>query len=395
MSDKELKQNLEEESEKNSTANDTQDQTQSTQEVVEDKEVAQTEQEQTTQEDTTTEQTTQESSDTSSNEQPQDDNDSSIEATNEANEILQETPNTPDEKVNYARKLVDIADSEVNECLDRVKKDIEEFQEYEKSSLAPIIEESRKLLDRLGIDSEDIGELPSLNADISPVENSEKLYINELPSGKGGAFFWGLIGGLATLAGWYAVGAKEAGVSIIPNSLDMATIDKVASKLAQMIGFGANPQLGLGVAIASALLIFIIIFSIKVSLQKAKNEEIAKELEEKAKEYKSKKDECKLNLDKIDEHIKELRDLALKYEVLLDEKNATIRRAIRIEGASTLSDLHESSKKEVEHLMTLIREIERLIEAPIVENGALSQHSANLLRDTKILLQKHIDNIYA
>ncbi len=60
-----------------------------------------------------------------------------------------------------------------------------------------------------------------------------------------------------------------------------------------------------------------------------------------------------------------------------------------------MDDMHENSKKEIEHLMTLIREIERLIEAPVIENGALSQHSANLLRDTKKLLQNHIDNIYS
>ena len=57
--------------------------------------------------------------------------------------------------------------------------------------------------------------------------------------------------------------------------------------------------------------------------------------------------------------------------------------------------MHESSKHEVEHLMTLIREVERIIEAPVMENNYLSQHSANLLRDTKTLLQKHIDNIYS
>ena len=313
----------------------------------------------------------------------------------EEESVAQSTPNTPIEKVEHARNLVESADSEVNECIATVKKDIDEFEEYEQESLAPIINESRKLLDRLGIDSEDIGELPHVNADISAVESSEKLYVNDLPSGKGGAFIWGLIGGLATLAGWCAFAAKEAGLPIPPQSLDMATVEKLSAKLSEVIGFGTNAQAGLGIAVASAILVFIIIFSIKVSLQSSKNEELAKEIEEKAQEYKSEKEQCKLNLKKIDEHLRELRDVALKYEVLLDEKNAAIRRAIRIEGVATLDDMHESSKKEVEHLMTLIREIERLIEAPIVENGALSQHSANLLRDTKILLQKHIDNIYA
>ena len=388
MSDKELKENLQDEERVENS--DTTETTKYTEESAKEVETEDTE---TSQEDKTPQESDNatDSDDSKEDEKPTD-SDESHESEKEP-EIT--VPNTPEQKVEYARKIVESADSEVYECLSTVKKDIEELEEYEKESIEPIIKESKKILEQLGIDNEDIGELPAVNADISAVENADKLYVNDLSSGKGGAFFCGLIGGLVTLAGWYAFAAKEAGMPMIPNSFDMATVEKASSKLSEVIGLGTNAQVGLAVAIASAILVFIIIYSIKVSLQSAKNEEIAKELEEKATQYKSEKEQCKLNLENIDNHLKDLRDLSLKYEVLLDEKNAALRRAIRIERVSSFDDLHENSKKEVEHLMTLIREIERLIEAPVVENGALSQHSANLLRDTKTLLQKHIDNIYA
>jgi len=301
---------------------------------------------------------------------------------------------TPSAKIEEAKKLVENADRELDECIGTLKKDIQEFEEYEKESLKPIIDKSRSLLNMIGIDDEEIGELPEIKADISENKSSEKMYVRELSSGRGGAFFFGLIGGLATLAAWCAFGAFKAGLSIPPSNMDMATIEKISSKLAETIGFGSNAQIGMGIAIASAILVFIIIYSIKVSLQSAKNEEIAKETQEKAKEYSKKKRECKVNLEAIDEHIKDLKDTALKYEVLLDEKNAALRRAIRIEAVANINDMHEITKKEVEHMITLIKEIERLIEAPVTENGVLNQDSVALLNETKTLLQKHIDNIY-
>jgi len=310
------------------------------------------------------------------------------------NENVQSNANTPEAKIEQAKKLVESADREVNECLITVKKDIEEFEEYEKNSLEPIISESRSLLNKIGIDDEEIGELPPVKADISNIESGDKMYVNRLSSGRGGAFFWGLLGGAATLAGWCAFASAKAGVAMDPSKMDMATINKLSSTLAETIGFGSNSQVGLGIAVGSALLIFIIIYSIKVSLQTAKNEEIAKETQEKAKEYSNKKKECKTNLENIDKHIRDLKDVALRYEVLLDEKNAMLRRAIRIEGVDNIDNMHEITKKEIEHMITLIKEIERLIEAPVTENGVLNQDSVALLNETKTLLQKHIDNIY-
>jgi len=332
-------------------------------------------------------------------EQNNDNSDKEIDKDSKSTETIQKSEepkiaNTPSAKIEEAKKLVESADREVNECLGTLKKDINEFKEYEKESLKPIIDNSRSLLNMIGIDDEEIGELPEIKADISKSENSEKMYVRELSSGKGGAFFFGLLGGLATLAGWCAYGASKAGLSIPPSKMDMATIEKISSKLAETIGFGSNAQIGMGIAIASAILVFIIIYSIKVSLQSAKNEEIAKETQERAKEYSKKQRECKINLETIDEHIRDLKDTALKYEVLLDEKNAALRRAIRIEAVTNIDDMHEITKKEVEHMITLIKEIERLIETPITENGILNPNSVVVLNETKALLQKHIDNIY-
>lgn len=386
MSDKELKENLQDEEKVESI--------EQSGEEIKNEESQEKETDETASEESNEADETQNGDDNKQTDDESTENEEESENDEEA-ENEPKLPVTPQEKVEYARSIVEDADSKVYECLAVVKKDIDEFEEYEQESLVPVIDESRRLLDRLGVDDEEIGELPHVNADISAVENDEKLYVNDLPSGKGGAFFWGLIGGLATLAGWYAFAAKEAGMSMVPQSLDMDTIEKLSAKLSESIGFSANAQAGLAVAVASAVLIFIIIYSIKVSLQTSKNEELAKEIENKAVEYKSEKEQCRLNMEAIDEHIRNLRDVALKYEVLLDEKNAAVRRAIRIEGVATFDDLHENSKKEIEHLMTLIREIERLIEAPVIENGALSQHGANLLRDTEKLLQNHIDNIYS
>ncbi len=305
-------------------------------------------------------------------------------------------PETPEEKISYARKLVESADSEINDCVKSVKESIEKFKKYEEENLAPIIKESEKVLEKLSINLKNFEALPSVHADFSKVENRIKLYIDDLPSGIFSSLIWGLLGGAVTLGAWYAFIADKLGMPMIPDAnVNMETINKILVKIAELTGLGNDVQTGLAVAGGSAFVSFLVVFLIRMNIQKSENEEMATEIAKKAIDYKNEKEQCKLNLTNVNGYLKDLRDIIVKYEVLLNEKNAVINRAILIEDVDTLYDMHPKSKKEVEELMALIKEIDRLIESPILENGEFNEANYQLLKETEELLQKHIDTIYA
>jgi len=301
--------------------------------------------------------------------------------------------NRPEDIVESARERVSSVEREVQEALETIEKELDEFIEYEKSALAPIVDESRRIVQKVGMQDDEIGELPEPKADFTPVKEAEGLDLQSISSGKGGAFFLSLIFGAATLGGWYMLAVKQAGAAAT-HGLDMATLEQLAANISSFLSLGGSAQAGMAVVVVSTLIVMWIVYSIKVSLQASKNMEIAKEIEEKANEYCEQKGECKLKVLKVADSIRDMNELVRKYEVLLDEKNAALRRALYLENTPDFEELHERSKRELEHMVELVKEVETLLATPLAKDGELSAESLEVIEKTKELLKKHIHDIY-
>jgi hypothetical protein len=315
-----------------------------------------------------------------------------IEESDEEDEVVS-TPsgNRPEDIVESARERVSSAEKEVQEALEAIEEKLDEFIEYEKSALAPIVDESRRIVQKVGMQDDEIGELPEPKADFTLLKEAKGLDLQSISSGKGGAFFLSLIFGAATLGGWYMLATKGSGAV---EGLNMAVAEKLASKISTLLSLGGSAQAGMAVVVVSTLIVMWIVYSIKVGLQTSKNIEIAKEIEEKANEYCERKNECKLKVLEVADSIRDINELVRKYEVLLDEKNATLRRALYLENTPDFEELHERSKKELEHMIGFIREIETLLSIPLAKNGELNAESLEAIEETKELLEKHIHDIY-
>jgi hypothetical protein len=315
-----------------------------------------------------------------------------IEESDEEDEVVS-TPsgNRPEDIVESARERVSSAEKEVQEALEAIEEKLDEFIEYEKSALAPIVDESRRIVQKVGMQDDEIGELPEPKADFTLLKEAKGLDLQSISSGKGGAFFLSLIFGAATLGGWYMLATKGSGAV---EGLNMAVAEKLASKISTLLSLGGSAQAGMAVVVVSTLIVMWIVYSIKVGLQTSKNIEIAKEIEEKANEYCERKNECKLKVLEVADSIRDINELVRKYEVLLNEKNATLRRALYLENTPDFEELHERSKKELEHMIGFIREIETLLSIPLAKNGELNAESLEAIEETKELLEKHIHDIY-
>ena len=297
-------------------------------------------------------------------------------------------------QVEAARALVESADAEIEECIANIRNDLAKFEEYEQSTLLPVVEESRRILSGLGA-----GELPP-GAVLSEVElenpAEEPLVIEDLSSGKGSAFGWGVLATLLALLGWYLYGASRAGVSPIPDRTpDLGFFSAIAGKISLLIDQAANPAVGAAIALVTALLAGWIVYAVLVALRASRNQRIAEEIAQEAGFYCRKKEECKEKMAQVREHLKELQRTVQKYHVLLDEKNAALRRALFIEDADSLEKLHRRSRQSVEELQELLRELHRVLETPMAKEGMLTKESVERLRHAKRVVNDQILRLYS
>jgi hypothetical protein len=296
-------------------------------------------------------------------------------------------------RVVAARRKVENAEEEIEECLRNIRSDLEVFEAYERERLAPVFGESRRILESLGMEEKAVE--PAL-AELE-LENpeEEKLEIRDLSSGKGSAFFWGLLAAVATVGGWYAYAVGKAGTSLIPTRVpDMATLSTLAGKVSLLTGPAENPSVGAAIVIGSALVVWWLVYMVLVAIRAAKNRRIAEEVEEQAGFYCRKKEECKEMMEQVREHLATLKKTVEKYEVILDEKNASLRRALFIEEAENFDGLHERSKEIAREVDALLRELDRLLSTPMAKSGVLTPESTEALRHAKRVINDQILRLY-
>ncbi len=300
----------------------------------------------------------------------------------------------PHHRVQAARQRVEEAEKELEACIMSIQKDLDQFEEYERERLIPVVKESQRLLESLGMEE------PPAEPGIPKVElespEREKLRIRELSSGRGGAFFWGLVAALVTVGGWYLFAAKKMGAPLVPQKVPgMETLSALAGKVSLLFGPAEQPSVGAAVVIGSALVVWWLVYVILVSVRASKNRRIAEEIEEQAGAYCEKTRECQSTMDQIREHLKTLHQTVEKYEVLLDEKNAGVRRAIFIEEAGSFDDLHERSKEMAQEMDELLQELEKLLATPMAKSGLVTPEGVEALRQAKRIVNDHILRLYS
>ena len=306
------------------------------------------------------------------------------------------------DKVELARMKIEAAQAKARECeakvekrLHEIEEDLKRFEQLEEGELHPVVAQSRKLLEEMGVE-----EVPEVRELVPPVDmpnpEAERLHIPQISSGKGGAFFLALLGGVATVAGWYAFVAPKAGLPLIPKSVpDLSVCTKVASTLSEIFGQGPNPAVGGAIIVVSALIVMWLIYVVLVSIRGAKNLHQAEEVEEAVGHYCRQKEEGIDQIEAVHEHLENLERTVHKYEVILAELNAGLRRAQHIEEAKSFDELHDKTKEAIKELEELLRELDALLNTPATIDGAVNEQSLEALRKAKRAINDHILRIYS
>ena len=298
--------------------------------------------------------------------------------------------------VEEARSIVQDAENQLDECKLLLASDLKEYENAKQSLNDNGMDASESLLQKLGYESEESIEIDDEMIVFEPKEELEPIRIQEVSSGAFGSFILGLIAAFITVVGMVYVATMKLGVTLdvskVPTEAVMKPILKWYSSL---VGLPGSTTIGTVVIGAVALLVFFIVYKIRVSMKATANVQMAQAQLDAAKEYSIQKGTCKEEMDKIDAYINDSIATLTLYQVILNEQKGKLERILHLEEDKIESSaFHDKSNIEMQDTQELITYIKDFISIPMSEEGKLSGKSSLFLSRAKSKIQKVIDRLY-
>jgi len=302
------------------------------------------------------------------------------------NEIVQRVENT--------KELATLKFNEYTNADNDLNRLSSEFIEQENRILNSTVSTSLELLKSLNVES--LADASSVVNEIKK-DNSESMLKVKTPSkGNFKGFTLGLIGTLATVAGALFYGAK---VSNLP--LNMATfmqkvnLDTIATKYANLINIKDTPLVGYALVGAVALVVGGILHKLVTWMQKGKNVKYADRIERDLEDYTSNIDNKIVAIDKLYKHIENIQLVMNKYDIILQEQNAKIRRMFFIEQPEDgINSLQRASRLEVEKTQLILDELLELMNTPVNDDVNIREESISRLQGANSVINEVIKKLY-
>ncbi len=321
-----------------------------------------------------------------------------VEIKEEGDEIL------PKEKVNSHEELIkkveltkELAQNKYQEYLQinqELEKTTQEFIELENKILDSTVEESLELLKRLGIDS--LNKEDNLISEIKQDNKEELIKIKKPSKGIVKGVFFGLLSAIATSGIAIIYGAKISNLPLNSATfLQKSNLDTIASKIAELLHL-EGPIAGYSVIGVSSLAIGFIVYKIVRSIQKSRNIKYVQKIEQTTQEYIDSLDDKISRIEELIEHIKNIESVMLKYDVILQEQNAKIRRILFIEKPEEegIDSLQKASRLEVEKTQLLLDELLKLMNTPVNDELNITKDSIEMLHNANTLINEVIKKLY-
>ena len=300
---------------------------------------------------------------------------------------------------------------ELKEKLDNTKAKVEEtYAKYEaldkklEETIASLIEQeneiiknsistSLELLKELQVDSLDDEEATIKEIELDNKE--EKIDIKEPSKGIFKGIVFGSIAMFATVAASFAIGAKMSNIAINAQTiLDKANWDKVASYFSKLLNINTTPTAGYLLIGASSILIGLIVYKLTTWLQKLKNNRYINKLEQDVEEYSTKLQDKMEKMKELIEHAEHIKLVMQKYDIILQEQNAKIRRMLFIEQPESVDDLQRASKLEVDKTILILDELLKLMNTPVNEGVEITPDSKERLKSANSVINEVIKKLY-
>lgn len=280
----------------------------------------------------------------------------------------------------------------------QAQKELEEttinFMRLENNIVKTTVSTSLELLQDLGVENleDNLKEAKEIVQD----NKEELLHIKPISKGNFKAFIFGTIGALVTATGITAFGAKLAALPLNSATLlQSANLETIATKLADLIKIKDTPIAGYLLIGAISFLVGLLIYNLVKFLQKKKNIKYVNSLESDVEAYEEQLNEKIEKSKELTEHLDHIKLVMQKYDIILQEQNAKIRRMQFIEQPEEgVNSLQRASQIEVEKTVLILDELLKLMNTDVNNNLEISEESKEQLHAANSIINEVIKKLY-
>ncbi len=298
--------------------------------------------------------------------------------------------------VEEAKVIVNNADMQMEECQLLLAKDLEEYDEAKEALNEGGLKECEVLLTTLGYEDGSDEKVIVDEVVFEVKEEVEPVIVQDVSSGKFTGFLMALILAVGVFVGMVYVAIQKLGITIDTTTVPtQQSLEPVFSWYGKLIGMNGDPLFGLALVLFVTILVFCIIYAIRVSTKATKNLNFATQQLEDAEAYTAHKSDCKSEMDRVDLHITDAIKTLNTYQVILNEQKGKLQRILYLEEEKEdFSDYHEKSKEEMKETKNLINSLQNFTSISMSEEGRLSTASVQMLKKAQRTMKRMIERLY-
>ncbi len=297
--------------------------------------------------------------------------------------------------VAQARGIVKEADDVSSECTLLLRDDLAEYEDTKINLKERGFDTCNALLESMGYRSTD-EEVEEEAVVFESKAIVKPVVIKDVSSGKFTGVLSALIAGGVTAIGLVYLATEKLGMTLYIDKVPSPAItENIAGWFSTLIGMESNMVVGAGVFGVSVLLVMVIIYMLRVTLKTSSNLHFAVKQFVEAELYAEQKVDCKVEMEKVDLHMKDTIKTFKTYEVLFNEQQGKLQRILHIEGPKEQATEYDTrSFAEIRETQNLIHAIKDFMTISMSEEGKLSEASVLRLEKVKIQMDSMIDRLY-
>lgn len=322
----------------------------------------------------------------------------------EATEELEETSSEKKIKkhtkarnlVEKAKNIVKEADEETEACKLLLLGGLKEYEEAKSALKLGGFDACASLLEKVGHQIKTDSSTQKKEPVFEPKEALPPMTVKDVSSGKVTGFVYALLGGAVTAVGLVYLATEKLGITLDISKVPSPDISaSIASWFSTAVGLNPDTYIGTVILGLVVFLVMGIIYVSHVSFKASKNLHFAVKQFVEAELYAEKKGNCKVEMEKVDEHMKDTIETLKAYEVLFNEQKGKLQRILYFEGEKEKgAEYHDKSFLEIRDTKELIRTIRDLMDIPMLEEGKLSDKSTLFLHSAKNKIDKILERLY-
>jgi len=300
------------------------------------------------------------------------------------------------ELIETSKELVSKVEAEVEECKIGISEAAEEFDSAKRNFNNITFKSCETLLSKVGYDYSPYDREEAFEL---AVEDESNLFsVQNLNTGRFTGLILALVAALATIIGLIYLALTKLNVDV--NTLSPENVTSQINPVLTWIGTfggttGGNMAIGATILGFSALIMAWIVYALRVSIKSSKNLKVAQKTYEQSEEYCMNKEECKREMKKVDEHLREATEEVKNFEFILNEQLSTLKRILHIEGTyDEEKEYHPSSKKVMRETEKVMQGVENLLNTAVTKEGKLNFQSIQALENSRSIYSNYLARIY-